>query len=218
MVNFSTHIKPVWLLVLLQLGFLTSFGCSGPGDKKQPVEQEANTPAAPATTVTPPSPKLDPPVQETSFSVVKGKITNCKSVYKTCNADNYFVVTALNSASIALNGLDYQVTIYRTGAVLPDSTSGNMAKDSLKLFYYIITSQQGGPSPAEQFAKKKQSNGQNYQTKFISEYKAPVTSHYFVEKEKLVLLVYNRMPLQQKAVIEEWIGEVRKTVSPEVRK
>lgn len=211
MVNSNTHMKSICLLLLLLNGAFASFGCTEPPDNKNTTRQEKNAPV-PHQEPTLPAIVPDTPVQETSFTVNNGKVGNCKTAYKSCHADFYFVTSAFTKAAIAPNGLNYQVTVYRTATVWPDTTSGTTGIDSLRYFYYVISSPENKQSPAEQFSREKQPNGKSYRVQPFTEYKAPVTCYYFVEKNKLVLLTYSHMPIKNTAVAEGLIEETRKLI------
>jgi hypothetical protein len=136
------------------------------------------------------------------YQVEAGKLTAVQGNLAACKADNDFVIAALQSKQVELFGVDYTVDVTKleTGFIQKDN------RDELVIYEYRISIKEATRSQAltdfmsQARAKKSLSGG-------LVLYGAPVTCHYLIHRDQLVLLSYYGFPkYYEKFNPDRWIA------------
>jgi hypothetical protein len=131
------------------------------------------------------NPHLISEITEGVFRVKSDKIIIKEGTEQDCLQARQLVSYALENRAVNISGMEYTVELKK----LITSFKATGTDDLLMIYQYIvdIDSRKENPSLAQFLMNLK---SQDYITDLVSQYKAPITCHYFIKKEKLIFLTY----------------------------
>ncbi|HYH02086.1 MAG TPA: hypothetical protein VEC37_03220 [Bacillota bacterium] len=121
------------------------------------------------------------------FKVNLGKLFVITGSKEACQGDNDFLIAALKSQNVHLNKLGYKVIVNKINTSIVQKNN----KNPLIVYRYEIDTVTGDKSYNHLICKLKSKSSITGQ---VSTFKAPVTCHYLVVRDKLVLLSYYGFP------------------------
>lgn len=131
------------------------------------------------------NPYLTSEVTEGVFRVKADKLIIKEGNKQDCLQARQLVTYALENRAVNISGMEYTVEFKK----LVTSFKATETDDSLVIYQYIvdIDSKKEYSSLAQFLMNLK---AQDYITDLVSQYKAPITCHFFIKNEKLILLTY----------------------------